>query len=76
MVNVQESPVTAQIVLDEIEKENLTGSIYEMSGYELEEENSFETPEKVAPKQYEIKVKGNTINHKFPKQSITIMRFN
>jgi alpha-L-arabinofuranosidase len=47
-----------------------------MSGYELEEENSFETPEKIIPKQHEITVKGNTIDYEFPKQSITRMRFN
>lgn len=76
VVNVQDTPVKGQIELEGIDKEDLSGTIYEMSGYELEEENSLETPEKIVPKQHEMKVKGNTIDYEFPKQSITIMRFN
>lgn len=76
VVNVQDTPVKVQIELEQIGKEDLSATIYEMSGYELEEENSFETPEKIVPKQHDITVKANKIDYEFPKQSITIIRFN
>jgi alpha-L-arabinofuranosidase len=75
VVNVQERPVTVQIELENMEKESITGSIFEMSGYELSDENSFETPNKIVPKQKEITISRNTLDYQFPKESITVMRF-
>jgi alpha-L-arabinofuranosidase len=75
VVNVQEQMVTAQVKLEDLEQENLTGSIFEMSGYKPEAENSFEAPELVAPKEREFKAEGTTFQYEFPKQSITIFRF-
>jgi alpha-L-arabinofuranosidase len=75
VVNVQEEPVKTQIILNDFEKENTTGSIFEMSGYQLNDENSFKAPKKIVPKQMEITFKGNTLDYEFPKQSITVFRF-
>ncbi|MEH7482640.1 alpha-L-arabinofuranosidase C-terminal domain-containing protein [Neobacillus drentensis] len=75
VVNVQDQPVTAQIVLEDIEKETIVGTIFEMSGYELSDENSFDTPKKILPKPKDITITGNTLNYEFPKHSITVVRF-
>jgi alpha-L-arabinofuranosidase len=75
VVNVQGKTVKTQIVLDGIETETITGKICEMSGYELNDENSFESPVKIIPKQIEVTVSANKVDYEFPKQSITVFRF-
>lgn len=75
VVNVQEEAVTAQIVLEGVELEALRGSIFEMSGYDMDDENSFEAPELISPKQKDFSAKGNIFEYEFPKQSITVFRF-
>lgn len=75
VVNVQEQPVEAKVVLEGIEREVLNGKVFEMSGYEPDDENSFETPQHVMPKEKDLNVKGNAFNYEFPQRSITIFRF-
>lgn len=74
VVNVQEQPVKSQIILDGIDNKILNGSIFEMAGYEPAAENSFESPEFVAPQQKEFSTLSNAFDYEFPKQSITIFR--
>jgi alpha-L-arabinofuranosidase len=75
VVNVQEQLMAAQVVLEGIEDEAVSGRIFEMSGYKLEAENSFEAPQLVAPRQKDFSVNGKAFSYEFPKQSITIFRF-
>jgi len=74
VVNVQEKPVTAKLLLEDIDVEKLSGTIYEMSGYKLEDENSFETPELVVPKQRDFEFNVEDFTYEFPMQSITLFR--
>ncbi|MCM3443663.1 hypothetical protein ACUIJN_09420 [Metabacillus halosaccharovorans] len=46
-----------------------------MSGYELDDENSFEAPRLIEPKLHELKLKGHSFDYKFPMHSITVFRF-
>jgi alpha-L-arabinofuranosidase len=75
VVNVQNTPLTAQVVLEGFNKDTIKGSIFEMSGYELDDENSFETPGKIVPNQKDITLSDNILDYQFPKQSITVFRF-
>jgi len=74
VVNVQEKPVTAQLVLEGTDSDVLTGTIFEMSGYNLCDENSFEAPKLVVPRQKDFSVNVKDFSYEFPKQSITIFR--
>ena len=74
VVNVQEIAVKSQLILDGIEVETLNGTIFEMAGYKPEDENSFETPQLVVPKQRDINFNVKDFFYEFPKQSITIFR--
>jgi alpha-L-arabinofuranosidase len=76
VINVQDNSVTSSVVLDGFEGQNLSGTVFEISGNSLEDENSFEAPQLVAPKEKEFKAEGNAFDYEFPKQSITIFRFN
>lgn len=75
VVNLQEHSQEVQIVLEGINKELLSGEIFKMSDYKLEDENSFSEPQKIVPEEKDIKVNGNTFCYEFPKQSIIIFRF-
>lgn len=74
VVNVQEEAVKSKLELDGIYQETITGTIYEMSGFNLDDENSFESPELVSPKQKDFSIRGNIFEYEFPKQSITVFR--
>jgi len=74
VVNVQEVPVTALLVLEGIEQVTVTGSIFEMSGFNLDDENSFKYPKLVSPKQKDINIDEKEFSYEFPKSSITIFR--
>ncbi|HEX7712566.1 MAG TPA: alpha-L-arabinofuranosidase C-terminal domain-containing protein [Bacillota bacterium] len=75
VVNVQEQPVAAQVVLDGMKKKSIMGKIYEMSGYELNNENSFEYPQLVVVKQKKFSLDSHIFDYEFPKHSITVFRF-
>ncbi|XEC93531.1 alpha-L-arabinofuranosidase C-terminal domain-containing protein [Paenibacillus tarimensis] len=74
VVNVQENPVQAEIVLQDLHKPALSVEVFEMSGHELGDENGFESPERVTPKQKAFYAEGNGFSYDFPKQSITVFR--
>ncbi|ACT02244.1 alpha-L-arabinofuranosidase C-terminal domain-containing protein [Paenibacillus sp. JDR-2] len=74
VVNVQDSSVSADVVLADLRKPLLNIDVYEMSGHSLDEENTFETPDRVAPKQNQFRAQGNRFAYDFPKHSITVFR--
>lgn len=48
--------------------------VYDLSGYQLEDENNFENKELVSPKQTNFPTVGSRFSYEFPKQSVTIFR--
>lgn len=74
VVNVQEKSVTAEVVLEDLGKDELRGEVYEMSGYLPGDENSFEEPTRISPKDRVFHAGGRSFSHNFPQQSITIFR--
>ncbi len=72
-VNVQDKPVSAQVVL-EGSNAPLQGIVLQLAGYALEEENSFEQPDKIKPAETPFDAASNCFEYCFPKQSITIFR--
>lgn len=74
VVNVQESIVNAQIVLADLHKSSLRVEVYEMFGHSLDDENSFESPEQVSPKQKVFSTESHSFHYDFPKHSITVFR--
>jgi alpha-L-arabinofuranosidase len=76
VVNVQGEAVKTKLVLDGIDQKTIIGKIYEMSDHNLNDENSFEAPKLISPKEKDFSVKGNVFEYEFPKQSITVFRFN
>ncbi|MBW5445317.1 alpha-L-arabinofuranosidase [Cohnella sp. CFH 77786] len=74
VVNVQEKNVSGQIVPAEMQAKSLTVEVYEMSGYALEDENTFASPERVRPTRKEFRTEGCSFHYEFPKHSITVFR--
>ncbi|WP_127495301.1 alpha-L-arabinofuranosidase C-terminal domain-containing protein [Paenibacillus glycanilyticus] len=74
VVNVQDNSVNADVVLEDLQKPFLNVDIHEMSGHSLDDENTFEAPDRVSPKQSRIRVQGNRFAYDFPKHSITVFR--
>jgi hypothetical protein len=72
---MQERPVTSQLKLDDVRHKDIYVNVYEMSGYNPEDENSLEAPRLVEPKQKESIMWGNVLTYVFPRQSITVFRF-
>jgi alpha-L-arabinofuranosidase len=74
VVNVRATCVQTQVVLENYHKEAVTAQLFEMSGYPLDAENSFESPERVSPKQTIFRAEGSSFLYEFPKHSITVFR--
>jgi alpha-L-arabinofuranosidase len=69
-VNILDSPYEA-----EIETNAEISSVYaEVLTGEMNDENSFEEPKKVSPKETSVNFKGSVISHTFPKNSLTVIR--
>ncbi|WP_342439640.1 alpha-L-arabinofuranosidase C-terminal domain-containing protein [Paenibacillus sp. FSL L8-0436] len=73
-VNMQEVSVAAEIVLEGLADKRLSIEVYEMSGHQPEDENSFERPMLVSPKQKALQTEGSSFAYEFPKQSVAVMR--
>ena len=71
---MQENSVSAEIALADLSKTSLSVDVYEMSGHALDDENTFESPERVLPKQKEFRTEGCSFHYDFPKHSITVFR--
>ncbi|MNZ53550.1 Extracellular exo-alpha-L-arabinofuranosidase precursor [compost metagenome] len=74
VVNVQDSMVAAKIELDGGPQRSIDAEVFELSGYALDEENSFEAPERIVPKESSIAVEGGSFAYEFPQHSITVFR--
>lgn len=70
-VNIRDDDTNAVISIEG--RENVSGTVYELSGHELDDMNSFENPKKVYPIEKQFLAKGE-FEYKFPKYSITIFR--
>ncbi|KRF03606.1 alpha-L-arabinofuranosidase [Paenibacillus sp. Soil766] len=75
VVNVRDQSTNVEVVLDEFPSNSVAGEIFEMAGYLLSDENSFEEPLKVSPKHTTFDGWGSSFQYEFPKQSITVFRF-
>lgn len=72
-VNVKDQEITVDVVLNGMEDKELTGNVYQLSGYLPEDTNSFDTPNKIYPDETKILVKGK-FSFTFPKESVTVIR--
>ncbi|MCH5210702.1 MAG: carbohydrate binding domain-containing protein [Oscillospiraceae bacterium] len=69
-VNVRDTDVTAQICVEAVEK--ISATVTELSGYNMDDMNDFDNPEKVSPKTKTLTADGNTFDYTFPPQSVTV----
>jgi alpha-L-arabinofuranosidase len=74
VVNVQDISVSAQVVLEDLSKDSAAVQVFEMSGFSLDDENSFESPMRVAPKKGSLSAGRNGFPYVFPKHSVTVFR--
>lgn len=75
VVNVQAASVPARIELSGARGASSTlAEVFELSGYALEDENSFEQPRKVYPSKHQAAVEGSGLDYTFPAHSITVFR--
>ncbi|WP_141504659.1 alpha-L-arabinofuranosidase C-terminal domain-containing protein [Paenibacillus luteus] len=75
VVNIQDVVVSADIALEDwIESGEHIVESYELSGHSLEDENSFEQPQKIVPVQCGFSFEGNSFSHEFPAHSVTVFR--
>lgn len=71
-VNLQDKETSVNFEIDGISGK-LEGSVYELAGFELDDKNSFETPDKVKPTEKSVS-NDASFNYTFPKYSVTVMR--
>jgi alpha-L-arabinofuranosidase len=74
VVNVQDIGVQAQLQLADVQADKLDIDIYELSGYALDDMNSFEAPEKIIPNYKSMQTSSNQVSYEFPKHSFTVFR--
>ncbi|WP_138750882.1 alpha-L-arabinofuranosidase C-terminal domain-containing protein [Paenibacillus sinopodophylli] len=75
IVNVQNIAVSVDIALEDLpEAGEHFVEMYELSGYSLEDENSFEQPLRIVPVKREFSFEGNSFPHAFPQHSVTVFR--
>ncbi|MCM3626084.1 carbohydrate binding domain-containing protein [Paenibacillus glycanilyticus] len=74
VINVQENRVTAEVILAYTQSTSLNVAVYELSGHSPEDENTFESPERVSPKQSGFITEGSRFSYDFPEHSITVFR--
>lgn len=72
-VNLSDSAKEVAVCLYGAEEGKKSGKLIRMSGYRLEDENSFEEPEKVAPKTVDFVLEGNETVLKVPAHSVNIV---
>lgn len=75
VVNIQPEHVGALIILDQINNDLYAVDISKMSGHALEDENSFEEPERIVPVDGTFRMQGNTFEYEFSRYSLTVFRF-
>lgn len=73
LVNVQKRAVDIQLHLEGVE--SAAGTAYIMSGYELTDENSFDDPCKVSPREQRIEVTDGCCQYHIDRESVQVLRF-
>ena len=73
LVNVQKRAIDVQLHLEGIE--SAAGTAYIMSGYEPADENSFDEPCKVSPREQKIEVVGGCCQYHIDGESVQVLRF-
>lgn len=72
-VNLTGEEKNVKIALEGAEKSE--AKIIDFSGYELSAENTFEEPDKVKPREKNVKVSDNELVYDFPAHSVTVIVF-
>ncbi len=75
VVNTSATPVTTELNLKGIKRLPAQAQAIVLTSDQPEDENTLESPTKVAPKTEQISVSGAKFNHAFPGNSLTILRF-
>lgn len=76
-VNVQNKALDVTIALDAADSSIHQVEVYELSGYQLEDENDFGMPARIAPKQSSVDTvsdSGNLFDYAIPPHAVTIFR--
>lgn len=73
-VNTSNHEENVEIVIDGNKNIEQVGTVTTLTSDDLQDENSFEDPQKVSPVTQEVKGLGETFNYVFPKNSVTILR--
>ena len=71
-VNVNDTPVTSEICIPCIGSAQC--SVTELSGYEKDEMNSFDEPERIKPREYALRIENGSIERRFAPLSVTVFR--
>ena len=75
VVNMQDVAVYSDIAFEDLpEVGERRVESYELSGHSLEDENSFEQPQKIVPVQRDFSFEGSSFLHEFPAHSVTVFR--
>jgi alpha-L-arabinofuranosidase len=75
VVNVQEKSVSTALILEDYARESAAVEVYELAGYALEEENSFDSPAGVSTRERTVTMEGSTLSYDFSGHSVTVLRF-
>jgi len=73
IVNASASSQNASIDLKGVKLES-KGTAIILKGDGINDENSFESPTKISPKESEFKVNGNKVQYDFPAYSVTVLK--
>ena len=69
-VNVRDTDVTAQVCVEAVK--SISAQVTGLSGYDLDDINDFDNPEKISPKTKTLTADGNVFDYTFPPRSVTV----
>jgi alpha-L-arabinofuranosidase len=73
-VNLEDQSIDVEVFLKKCGGTVKNVNIFQLSGLEKEDQNSFENPNLIEPKEFEILVSPVSFRYKLPKESLTIFR--
>jgi alpha-L-arabinofuranosidase len=74
VINVSERPVTTTVKLQGLAKVGAQAEAIVLASEDFNDNNSFDAPQRVAPKRETISVSGPEFQHEFPPRSLTVLR--
>jgi alpha-L-arabinofuranosidase len=74
-VNIKEQDIDVEIGFEKCEKPPGTIKVFQLAGFRKEDQNSFENPKIIEPKEFEILGSPVSLKYKLPKESLTIFRW-